>query len=184
MSFDPNKALDLSSLKTKQGEHKVLLLVCFTCKIIEEIPVDERYPINQQQANPFLNVIVEQHQRPEPHMGQLMDADYVVWESKSGREEIYKQIFQGSEGLGADVNNARANYSADAMACFERHNRPKGQCSDYKSGTKVIKIDVMKSERKDAGMSTDKLPSFFLCQFCPVHSYNMKKHNEEKGLYK
>lgn len=184
MSIDPSQAFDLSSLKTKQGEHKVLLLVCFTCKIIEEIPMDERFPVNQQQNNPFLNITVERHQRPEPHMGQLMDADFAVWKSKTGREEIYKQIFQGSEGLGADVNAARDNYSSDAMACYERHLRPKGQCPDYKSGSKVIKIDAMKAERKEAGLSTDKLPSFFLCQFCPVHSYNMLKHNEAKGLYK
>ena len=174
---------DLSQLKQKQGEHKILVLACMTCKTLEEIPSDDRFPINQQGNNPFLQLAVEKHQRPEPHLGQLMDVDFVVWKSKSGRAEIQKQLFQGSEGLGQDVYDAKDNYSTDAMACFEKHLRPKGQCPDYKSGAKLIKIDVMKSERKDAGLSTDKLPSFYLCDFCPVKTYNMERYNKEKGLY-
>lgn len=151
---------------------------------MEEIPVDERYPIDKQNENPFLALAIENHQRPQPHKGQLFDVDFVVWKSESGRKEIGNQIFKGSEGLGADVYAARDNYSTDAMACFERHLKPKGQCADYKSDSKIIKITAMKAERKEAGLSMDKLPSFHLCDFCPVKTYNMQKHNEQKGLYK
>jgi hypothetical protein len=41
----------------------------------------------------------------------------------------------------------------------------------------------MKAERRDAGLSGEKLPSFHLCDFCPVKSFNMMKHNKERGLY-
>jgi hypothetical protein len=176
--------LDLSTLATKKDEHKVLILACKDCRTFEEIPVDERWPINQQQDNLFLARVLEAHQRPQPHMGLLVDVDFAVWKSESGRKEMAAQMFTQSEGLGKDVYEAKDNYSSDAMACFDRHLKPEGQCPDYKSGSKIIKITAMKDERKEAGLSTSNLPSFYLCDFCPVKSFNMMKSNQQRGLDK
>jgi len=177
---------DLSQLANKKDEHRILVLACKDCMTMEEVPVDDRYPINKQDANPFLALALDKHQRPQPHIGVLFDVDYAVWASDSGRKKIHAQVMEGlgGKGLGEEVYAAKDNYSADAMKCFAAHNRPEGQCPDYKSGSKVIKIDVMKRERRDAGLSDEKLPSFFLCDFCPVKSFNMMKSNQAKGLYK
>jgi hypothetical protein len=178
--------LDLSTLANKKDEHRILILACKDCSTMEEIPVDERYPIKAQGDNPYLALALDKHQRPQPHMGVLFDVDFAVWASETGRKQIHAQVLEGlgGKGLGADIYAAKDNYSADAMTCFQAHNKPEGQCPDYKSGTKLIKIDVMKQERRDAGLSGEKLPSFYLCDFCPVKSFNMMKSNQERGLYK
>jgi hypothetical protein len=182
-TFDSKSAFDLSKLATKKEEHKVLILACKTCRTFEEIPVDERWPINQQRDNLLLARALEAHQKPAPHMGLLVDVDFAVWNSESGKKAMAAKMFTQSEGLGEDVYAAKDNYSADAMKCFTAHNRPEGQCADYKSGAKLIKIEVMKDERRDAGLSTKDLPSFYLCDFCPVKSFNMMKSNQTRGLY-
>jgi hypothetical protein len=47
----------------------------------------------------------------------------------------------------------------------------------------MLKPDTAK-ERKEAGMDKEsKGPKIYLCDFCPVKSFNMKKHNEQKGMY-
>jgi len=183
MAIDPYKAFDLSQLATKKDEHKVLILACKTCRSFEEIPVDERWPINHQEQNLFLKRALEAHQRPQPHMGLLVDVDFAVWNSDSGKRRMSAELFTQSEGLGPEVYAAKDNYSADAMKCFQTHLRPEGACPDYKSGPKLIKIEVMKEERREAGLSTSELPSFYLCDFCPVKSFNMMKSNQAKKLY-
>jgi hypothetical protein len=178
--------IDLSTLANKKDEHRILVLACKDCSTMEEVPVDERYPIKNQQDNPFLALALEKHQRPQPHLGVLFDVDFAVWNSDTGRKQIHAQVLEGlgGKGLGEEIYAAKDTYSADAMKCFQVHLRPEGQCPDYKSGSKVIKVDIMKRERRDAGLSDEKLPSFYLCDFCPVKSFNMMKSNKERGLYK
>jgi hypothetical protein len=178
--------IDLSTLANKKDEHRILVLACKDCLTMEEVPVDERYPIKNQQDNPYLAIALEKHQRPQPHLGVLFDVDFAVWNSDTGRKQIHSQVLDGlgGGGLGQEIYAAKDNYSADAMKCFQVHLRPEGQCPDYKSGSKVIKVDIMKRERRDAGLSDEKLPSFYLCDFCPVKSFNMMKSNKERGLYK
>lgn len=178
--------IDLSTLANKKDEHRILILACKDCTTMEEIPVDERYPIKNQQDNPYLALALDKHQRPQPHLGVLFDVDFAVWNSDTGRKQIHAQVLEGlgGKGLGEEVYAAKDNYSADAMKCFQAHLKPEGQCPDYKSGSKVIQIDVMKAERREAGLSGEKLPSFFLCDFCPVKSFNMMKSNQARGLYK
>lgn len=68
------------------------------------------------------------------------------------------------------------------MKCFQKHLRPKGQCPDYGSAAKRLLPDT-KALRKEAGLPETGGPKTFLCQFCPVHAYNMTKHREQTGAY-
>lgn len=183
--------LDLSKLNPKEDPKdrpKVLLLACYDCKTVDEIPYDDRYPHDNkpghdQNRNPFLHAMVERHPN---HRGMLADADLVVWQHPDGKKQIVEQFQKGgSPGLdvfGTNFYETKDNYSADAMKCFAQHNRPKGQCSDYKASHKTLKPDTAQ-ERKDAGLDPLKMPKMYLCDFCPVKSYNMMKHNQAKGLY-
>jgi hypothetical protein len=83
--------------------------------------------------------------------------------------------------FGTNFYNVKDTYSADAMSCYKIHNRPTGQCPDYKSDRKELKPDTAK-ERLDAGLgaSTAKI---HLCDFCPVKMYNQKRAYQARGLY-
>ena len=185
--------LDLSTLGKKdvppEERPKVLLLACYDCKSVEEIPYDTRFPFgtkpgHDQNQNPFLHQMVARHPN---HRGMLADADLVVWQHPDGKRQISEQFQKGgSPGLdvfGTNFYETKDNFSADAMKCYAAHNRPQGQCDDYKSSKKELKPDTAK-DRAEAGLDASKMPRMHLCDFCPVKSYNMKKHNESKGLYK
>jgi hypothetical protein len=108
--------------------------------------------------------------------------------SEKMRPQVIEQIQGGgSSGLdafGTQFYATKMQFAEDAMACYGQHNRPKGQCPDYKSEKKVLKPGTAK-DRADAGLSsTPTGPKIYLCDFCPVKSFNMTKHHESKGLYK
>lgn len=171
----------------------LLLLVCYQCKSIEEIPYvnngkylgDGKY---DQSNNPFLPMVVEPHEK-QGHVGRLIDIPAVAWLGhpeikKATIEKIKEQMLAGgSSGLDVfgDFYNVKDNYSADAMTCYSLHLRPKGQCPDYKSDKKVLE-PATKAERKEAGLGKSKV-KIYLCDFCPVKMYNQKKAFTEKGLY-
>jgi len=165
-------------------EAQIRLLVCRDCKSIEELPDYEGRPSDDL----LLNISVEKHQRPQPHTGNLLKFPLRYWVVPKIREEIIKQINVGSTGLavfGTNFNNVKMTFHEDAMKCFGEHNRPKGQCSDYKSEKKRLKPGTDK-ERRELGLGRAEArgPKVYLCDFCPVKSYNMKKFNQEKGLDK
>lgn len=173
----------------------LLLLICYQCKSIEEIPYvktgtylgDGKY---DQSTNPFLPMVVEPHEKGG-HVGRLIDIPTVAWVGRQDIKEatlkkIKEQMLQGgSSGLdvfGTDFYDVKDTYSSDAMNCYNLHLRPQGQCPDYKSDKKVLtpKTDA---ERKDAGLEKSKV-KIYLCDFCPVKMYNQKRAYTEKGLYK
>jgi hypothetical protein len=182
----------MSTALPRQDEEKTLLLVCYTLKNIEEIQFLKETKNDQgqwdQSENPFLQRIVYPHDQ-KGCKGRLVDIDAFLWMSSKGRkaalEGIKKQLLEGSIGLDilGDFYDVKANFSNDAMACYGQHNRPKGQCPDYKSSSKILKPDTA-ADRKEAGLDLKKMPKTYLCDFCPVKSYNMMKHNTEKGYYK
>ena len=109
--------------------------------------------------------------------------------NKDLKEEILNQIKEqilggGSKGLdvfGTGFYDIKDNFTSDAMACYNVHMRPKGQCADYKSDRKILKPDTAK-ERLEAGLGATKVKTY-LCDFCPVKMYNQKKAYQERGLY-
>jgi hypothetical protein len=69
-------------------------------------------------------------------------------------------------------------FAEDAMTCYSIHNRPKGQCPDYKSDKKKLSAgteQMRKAEKLDAYSG----PTIYLCDFCPVKSFNMVKHHDK-----
>lgn len=170
---------DIAQRETK--EPQIRLLVCRDCKTAEELPDHEGRP----EDDVLLQLTVERHQRPTPHTGLLFKFPLKYWTRPDVKESIMKQIREGSTGLdvfGTNYYETKSTFQEDAMKCFSLHNRPVGQCADYKSDRKILKPGTDK-ERADAGMGASKAPIIYLCDFCPVKSYNMKKHNQSKGLY-
>lgn len=172
----------------------ILLLVCYTCKTIEEIPYlktgkylgEGKY---DQTDNHFLQEANMPHERGG-HYGVLTDVNWVYWMTPKVKESIVAQLkdqlIKGTGAAGLDVfgtgfYDLKDTYSADAMSCYSLHNKPKGQCSDYKVERKIITPDTDK-ERKEAGLAKSKA-KIYLCDFCPVKMYNQQKAYKERGLY-
>lgn len=176
----------------QQGESLINLLVCYTCKTIEEIP----YTINgeylgdgkyNQKDNPFIEAVAAPHDQ-KGCKGRLFDTDMFWWQSQKGRkstvDQIKEQLFEGSKGLdifGTDFYNVKANYSQDAGNCFNLHMRPKGKCPDYKIDAKILTPGTSQ-DRKDLGLAKSTVKSY-LCDFCPAKAYMQKRAFTEKGLY-
>lgn len=183
--MDFSNAVDLKSSSFNKDEAMIRLLVCRNCKTIEELPDWEGNPDDDI----LLNILVQKHQQPTEHIGLLFKFPVKYWAVPSVQEEIVKQIRGGSEGLDAFQKNfyaTKMTFAEDAMTCYGEHNRPKGQCADYKSEKKRLKPETT-AERKDAGLGNYESsggPKVYLCDFCPVKSFNMKMFNQEKGLDK
>jgi hypothetical protein len=174
----------------------LLLLICHQCKSIEEIPYvkhgkylgDGKW---DQSENPFIEPIAAPHASKD-HRGTLMDIPLIGWVHpnrpeirEKTLEEIKKQVLGGgSSGLdvfGTNFYDLKDTYSADAMSCYSIHNRPKGQCPDYKSDRKILKPGTA-GERKAEGLAESKV-KIHLCDFCPVKMHNQQKAYQAKGLY-
>lgn len=162
------------------------ILICSICKSIDELPDWQGRP----EEDVLLNITVERHvaKHGETESGQLCRFPLPLWTIPKYKEMILQQIKdRGSSGLdvyGTNFYQTKSQFGEDAMTCWGLHNRPAGQCPDYKSEKKLLKPDT-KLERKDAGLSAPGTsgPKIYLCDFCPVKSYNMKKYNQEHGLY-
>jgi hypothetical protein len=170
--------MELTSLSNEQ-EPYFRLLVCRTCKTIDELPSAEEDP-----GDTLLSITVERH--GEDHTGLLYNVPKVVWLSEEMKPQVIQQIQGGSTGLdvfGTQFYATRMQFGEDAMACYRQHNKPKGQCPDYRSEKKALRPQTQK-DRVAAGLDVSSAPKIYLCDFCPVKSFNMKKYNEQKGLYK
>lgn len=170
--------MELTNLSDEQ-EPYFRLLVCRTCKTIDELPSADEDP-----GDTLLSITVERH--GEDHIGLLYNVPKVVWLSEEMKPQVIQQIQGGSTGLdvfGTQFYATRMQFGEDAMACYRQHNKPKGQCPDYKSEKKALRPQTQR-DRIAAGLDVASAPKIYLCDFCPVKSFNMKKYNEEKGLYK
>ena len=181
--MDFNNAVDLGARANKE-EPQIRVLVCRNCKTIEELPDYDGDPA----TDTLLNILVSKHQKPVEHIGLLLKFPLKYWAVPKIQDEIVKQIRGGSEGLDAfqtKFYETKNQFAEDAMTCYSDHMRPKGQCPDYKSDKKLLKPDT-DAERKEAGLEKvgKSGPKVYLCDFCPVKSFNMLKSNTEKGLYK
>lgn len=173
----------------------ILLLVCKTCKTIQELPYqktgeylgDGKY---SQVDNPFLEEANAPHER-KGCVGALVDINWVYWMTPKVKESIVAQIKQqftsnspftsGLDVFGTGFYDLKDTYSADAMSCWKIHNSPKGQCADYKTDRKLLSAGTDQERAKEGlGKSTIKV---HLCDFCPVKMYNQQKAYKERGLY-
>ncbi len=153
------------------------LLVCKNCRTIDELPSAEEDP-----GDGLLNITVERH--GEMHYGRLWNVPKAVWMTPALKEDVIKQLSGGEgEGLGLPFYNTRMQFAEDAMTCYSVHNRPKGQCPDYKSDKKKLSAGTEKM-RKAEKLDAYSGPTIYLCDFCPVKSFNMVKYHDEKGISK
>jgi len=153
------------------------LLVCKNCRTIDELPSAEEDP-----GDVLLNITVEGH--GEMHYGRLWNVPKAVWMTPALKEDVIKQLSGGEgEGLGLPFYNTRMQFAEDAMTCYSVHNRPKGQCPDYKSDKKKLSAGTEKM-RKAEKLDAYSGPTIYLCDFCPVKSFNMVKYHDEKGISK
>jgi hypothetical protein len=163
-------------------EPQIRLLICRTCKTAEELPDFE----GPAEHDTLLNILVEAHQKPEPHIGLVFKFPVKYWSRKDVKESIMKQIQEGSSGLdvfGTNFYDTKSTFGEDAMKCFNVHMRPSAGCSDYKSDRKLLKAGTDK-ERRDAGLDTSAAPKVYLCDFCPAKMHYQKKSFDSKGLFK
>lgn len=155
------------------------LLVCRTCSTIEELP-----GADEDIGDTLLNIAVERHS--DNHFGVLWNVPKGIWMApemkKAVIEQIHDKVGSGLNSFGTQFYETKSQFSQDAMECYSLHLRPKGQCSEYKSEKKRLSSKT-EAERRAAGLDVKGGPKIYLCDFCPVKSFNMKKHNEATGLY-
>lgn len=164
----------------------IRLLLCLNCKSVEEIPDFQGHPDDDV----LLQIIIEKHQSTGvPHKGNLVKVPLKLWMRQEVREQMLQQIRGGAApGLDAmmpgyyDVKN---QFFQDAMNCYAAHSRPKGQCPEFGDEKKRL-VPSTTAERKELGLGapTTSGTKVYLCDFCPVKSYNMTKARETKGMYK
>lgn len=175
-------AVDIKALAQKeQEEPQIRLLVCRTCKTIEELPDFD----GPTEYDTLLEIATQRHQRPEPHLGNLLKFPLKYWAREDVKKSIVEQIKGGSSGLdafGTNFYETKSIFAEDAMSCFSLHLRPSSGCSDYKSDRKVLQPDTA-VERKAAGMDSNARPKIYLCDFCPAKMHYQKKSFQSKGLY-
>lgn len=177
-------------------EERVNLLICKTCKTIEELPYakngeylgDGKY---SQENNPFLQEAVAPHERGG-HMGLLTDVNFVYWMTPKVKSSIIAQIKEqftgngspltaGLDALGTDFYNLKDTYSSDAMSCWQLHNRTTN-CEDYKKDRKLLDPGTS-AERKLEGLGKSTI-KVYLCDFCPMKMEVQKRAIKERGLDK
>lgn len=178
----------LGENKSSTNEPQIRLLYCKTCGSIEELPDFDGPPIHDH----LLNISAERHRFPsgDEHIGTLFKVDVRIWGQYEARKRIIEQIKGGvSKGLGEideSFYDTKSTFAEDAMKCYAAHQRPKGQCPDYMSDSKVLLPDT-KSDRRELGLADPAKvggPKTKLCQFCVVHVYNVTRYREQQGAYK
>lgn len=150
------------------------LLVCLDCKSIEELPDFEGKPEDDVLLEHLLN---NNHAgaTPEPHLGNLIGVEDRHWKDKTKRDEILRQIKEGTRGiaeLDADFYDTKNTFQEDAMRCFKAHQRPQDGCPDYKDESKRLGNPMKDSPQK-----------VYICDFCVVKSTVQQKVFEKRGMY-
>lgn len=175
-TFDPHK---------DKHVRKTGILICYPCHTIEEIP---DYNPDEADNDPRIGYILETHLRRHPsfedrHVLEWAALGFVPtkhWKDPEYRKDITKKILEGNgkTGFDADFYDVQNTFKADALECYQRHNRPaykantKSKCSDYLSRSKEIKPNTNR-ERKSAGLPSyddTKVKRVFLCEYCPYHN--------------
>jgi hypothetical protein len=156
------------------------LLVCRTCGTIDELPGGDEDP-----NDILLDITVERH--GDEHFGVLVNVPKGIWITESGRKQmiefIHGEVGSGLDSFGTNFYQTKNQFHEDAMACYSLHNRPKGQCSDYKSDRKELSPQTEQARRKEGLSIRPRGKTVYLCDFCPVKMFNQKKSFGEAGLY-
>ena len=147
------------------------LLVCRSCGVLYKM-LDYTGPAEYDME---LLEVINRHlgqaedRRPESHPSQIFRCDEDT-ATKLNMETAVKDELMKNHVW---VKDFRDELKVEALKCFNRHNRPKGGCQDWKDESKTIgrKIGVPKDKRQ------------YLCQYCPVSTFYQTKHFLDIGAY-
>ena len=172
--WTPPQAQEPEVQRLDDSGPKVRLLACRDCKSIEELPDYEGNPRNDV----LLEDTVSRHMTEwSTHEVALIKVPVKWWNDKNIQPQLIKQISQGgSMGLDELQENyygTRDTYREDALACYNRHDRPKEGCIDWHDHSKRI------GNPTSEGWKTG--PRVFACDFCPVSAWVSKKKQEQAG---
>ena len=115
--------------------------------------------------------------QPDHLKFDLWHVDQITWDA----ENIVRKTQNDLQEAHGRMYTERDELKDDAMACFNRHGRPKDSCTDVFSESKVI----------GGGHDSNKVSQFiapndrmFLCHLCPfVHGYVIPNVRARKGYY-
>lgn len=165
------------------GVHKkIRLLHCHDCGTLEELPWFD----GPASADIELEYVLSRHEtNGHRHIGKLYDVEERVWKLKNLRNTLIEQIKgRGSAGLAvldSTFYDVRDTLKEDAAKCYSVHLRPTAGCADWRSDRKKLLPDT-KKDRKEVGLSMEKAPVRWLCDFCPVRSFYETKANQHRGI--
>lgn len=137
------------------------LLQCNTCTSLERLP-DYDGPAELDGA---LEHALLPHRFPdgEKHLGMLYrDVPDAALDNMGARDEIQRAIW----GEKARLATFKDTLLEDAADCYNKHQRPKMGCHDYRDDSKRLGNPNTRSQA--AG-------KVFLCDFCVVHSFVTSK---------
>lgn len=152
------------------NEPMLRLLLCMTCKSIEELPDYQ----GDAEHDVTLAHLVGRHRFAddrEHEGGALLRVEQRHWSAKTTREAIVRQIRQGSMGLNeidADYYATTDTFKEDALRCFSAHRRPEDGCIDWE--TPERRIGTEKSNQR-----------VYLCHWCPVSSHYVDRKKQNAG---
>jgi hypothetical protein len=167
----------------------IRLLVCDTCKTVEELPAYSGDP----RGDTWLREKEKSHLLPsgsgfhgEYHIARI---ERSVW--ISNKSEIIQQMVKEFSnyapageglGLGQKFYDAKDNFSIDAMKCWRVEHGRTLNCDDYMSSKKRILPDT-RAERKSEGLDYKHRPAIYLCSMCPYHQVVQQRKASEQYRY-
>lgn len=157
----------------KDDGPQIRVFYCWNCRMFDEIPDFQGRP----EDDDLLAILVERHQSAGvPHSCTPFRVGVKIWSNEKVRMAIMKQIREQTNGgldeLDPNYYATRSMFYEDAMTCYTAHNRPKGDCGDWKSEKKRL-LPNTAAERKEVGLSSPErsgATKVYLCDFCPVKS--------------
>lgn len=178
---------------SENNKRMVRVLVCGECKTYEELADFDGPP----EYDEDLALAVSKHQHGTgrtkvPHApATLFKALESEWRKPEVKAETIKQVQNaldpnGTTGLDSAAYEMVDNFRADALECFNRHNRNPA-CGDYKIPEKRLVPDTRR-ERLELGLNPRydaRNPGLtkYLCDYCPVKSMVQQVAYKKAGLY-
>jgi hypothetical protein len=157
----------------KDDGPKIRVFYCWNCRSFDELPDFKGNP----EDDTLLAILIEKHQSAGVyHSCTPLIVGVKTWANEKIRTEIIRQVRNqtnaGLDELDPTYYATRSMFYEDAMTCYGAHNRPKGDCADWKASNKRL-LPKTSDERKDVGLPSPEQSAgtkVYLCDFCPVKS--------------
>lgn len=147
------------------------LLACKSCGVMYKLPDYDGPP----EYDMSLIDIIDRHlakaadPRPESHISLIFRCD----DETAAKLDVETTLKSELAKYNVEVHEMRDDFKTEALACFDRHSRPKQGCIDYEDDSKTIGRRV--------GIPKDK--RMYLCHFCPAQDFVTHSLRVKKGMY-